>query len=104
MISHHIHAALARERQHTLLAEAEAARRARQPRPRRPGAGAAVARWPRLAWTARRWRPAWSRLARPRPGWGRLPGLPPRSASAGDRVTLRDGSQVLIRPVRRTDA
>jgi hypothetical protein len=41
MISHHIHAALARERQHTLLAEAEAARRARQARPRRPGAGAA---------------------------------------------------------------
>ena len=109
MISHHIHAALARERQHTLLAEAEAARRARQARPRRPGAGAAVARWPRLAWTARRWRPAWprpawSRLAWPRPGWGWLPGLPPRSASAGDRVMLRDGSQVLIRPVRRTDA
>src|SRR5690242_19349595 len=109
MISHHIHAALARERQHTLLAEAEAARGARRARPRRPGAGAAVAHWPRLAWTTRRWRPAWPRWAGPRrawlrPAWGRLPGLPPRSAPAGDRVVLRDGSQVLIRPVRRTDA
>ena len=41
-MSYHIHAALARERQATLLAEAEAARRARQARPRqaRPGPAA----------------------------------------------------------------
>jgi RimJ/RimL family protein N-acetyltransferase len=99
MISHHIHAALARERQHTLLAEAEAARQARQARPHRPRAGASVARGSRLSWTAHWWRPAWWPPVR-----CRLLGLLPRSAPAGDRVKLRDGSQVLIRPVHRTDA
>jgi RimJ/RimL family protein N-acetyltransferase len=62
-MSHHIHAALARDRQATLLAEAEAARRARQARPRRASSG---------------------------PG--------------GQRVVLRDGSRVLIRPVQSADA
>jgi hypothetical protein len=46
MISHHIHAASARERQHILLAEAEAARQARQARLHRPRAGASVDRLP----------------------------------------------------------
>ncbi len=99
MISHHIHAALARERQQTLLAEAAAARQARQARPHRPRAAAAVARRSRHAWTVHWWRPAWWPLVR-----CRLLGLLPRSARAGDRVMLRDGSQVLIRPVHRTDA
>ena len=39
--NHHIHAALARERRNTLLAEAAAARRARQARPRRAASGPA---------------------------------------------------------------
>jgi RimJ/RimL family protein N-acetyltransferase len=61
MMNHHISAALARERRGTLLAEAEAARRARQ------------------AEAARRARQA-------------------------TRIALRDGSEVLIRPVQSTDA
>jgi RimJ/RimL family protein N-acetyltransferase len=62
--SHHIHAALARERRDTLLAEAAAARQARPARARRRQAG----------------------------------------VTAGSRTVLRDGSHVLIRPVRRSDA
>jgi RimJ/RimL family protein N-acetyltransferase len=62
--SHHIHAALARERRDTLLAEAAAARQARPARARRRQAG----------------------------------------VTAGSRTVLRDGSHVLIRPVRSTDA
>jgi RimJ/RimL family protein N-acetyltransferase len=62
--SHHIHAALARERRDTLLAEAAAARQARPARARRRQAG----------------------------------------VTAGSRTVLRDGSHVLIRPVRSSDA
>jgi RimJ/RimL family protein N-acetyltransferase len=64
MLNHHIQAALARERRDTLLAEAAAARQARQSRARR------------------------------------LKG----SFTPGSRTVLRDGSHVLIRPVRSTDA
>ena len=64
MFNDHIHAALARERRDTLLAEAAAARQARQARARR------------------------------RQG----------SFTPGSRAVLRDGSRVLIRPVRSTDA
>jgi RimJ/RimL family protein N-acetyltransferase len=64
MFNHHIHAALARERRATLLAEAAAARQARQARAGRREAG----------------------------------------VTAGSRTVLRDGSHVLIRPVRSTDA
>ena len=64
MFNDHIHAALARERRDTLLAEAAAARQARQARARRRQAG----------------------------------------VTAGSRTVLRDGSHVLIRPVRSTDA
>jgi RimJ/RimL family protein N-acetyltransferase len=46
-----------------------------------------------------RWIPGW-----PRPGWSRLPGHRPRPALAGRPVALRDGSKVLIRQVRSTDA
>jgi RimJ/RimL family protein N-acetyltransferase len=99
MISHHIHAALARERQHTLLAGAETPRQARQARSHRLRAGSSVARRSRLSWTMHSWRPAWWSAVR-----CRLLGLLPRSAPAGNRVMLRDGSQVLIRPVHHTDA
>ena len=64
MFNHHIHAALARERRDTLLAEAASARQARQARAGRLQAG----------------------------------------VTAGSRTVLRDGSHVLIRPVRSTDA
>jgi hypothetical protein len=94
MINHHLHAALARERRGILLAEAEAARRARQARPHRQRAGATVARRSRLCWP-----PHWLRSAR-----SRLLGHRPRSVSAGKRVVLRDGSQVLIRQVQSADA
>ena len=80
------HAALARERQNTFLAQAEADRRARLARrarrARRSGApGSPLGR-------------AASRLLPGRPGW----------AAKGKRVVLRDGSRVLIRPVQATDA
>ncbi len=93
MINHHIYAALARERRDTLLAEAEAFRRARQARPRRPRAAAAAARRSRLSWAPHWLRPAWSRLL----------SLRPRSAP-GKRIALRDGSHVLIRQVHSADA
>src|SRR5690348_18367682 len=69
MINHHIHAALAHERAGTFLAEAEAARQAKQVR----------ARWRR-------------RPARPQP------------EPEGTPAVLRDGSEVLIRQVRGSDA
>jgi RimJ/RimL family protein N-acetyltransferase len=94
MSNHHIYAPLARERQHTLLAEAEAARRARQARQNRQRTGTTVARRSRLSWIAHWLRPVWRRLL----------GHRPRSAPAGKGVVLRDGSQVLIRQVRRADA
>jgi RimJ/RimL family protein N-acetyltransferase len=94
MISHHIHAALARERHSTFLAEAQTARQARQARIHRQQASPSVAgRMPlrRLAdWL--------------RPGWSRLPGHRPRPAAEGRPVVLRDRSKVLIRQVRSTDA
>jgi RimJ/RimL family protein N-acetyltransferase len=93
MINHHIHATLAREWRDTLLAEAEAARRARQARPHRQRAGAAAARRSRLSWT-----PHWQRPAR-----SHLLSLLPRSAP-GKRIVLRDGSHVLIRQVQSADA
>ena len=57
-------------------------------------AGAAVDPRPPL-----RWIPHWLR-----PGRGRLPGHRPQPAVPGRPVTLRDGSEVLIRPVQPADA
>lgn len=134
MISHHIHADLARERQNSLLAKAEAYRRAKQARLHRQRAGTPDARRSPLHWL-----PGWllsSRSRRPfrplldaamtappatRPGNsaaardGRaelgLVHRPQRPASGkpvmlrdGSPVVLRDGSQVLIRQVQSTDA
>src|SRR5215831_17971080 len=45
------------------------------------------------------WIPSWLQ-----PGWSRLPGHRPRPAVRGRPVALRDGSKVLIRPVRPADA
>ena len=86
-------AALARERSGTLLAEAEAARRARQAcRRRHPGRASGTRTTP-----LRRLLP-WLQGRSPRPGG------PPRPAAEGTPVVLRDGSAVLIRQVRSTDA
>jgi len=89
-----ISAALARERVNTLLAEAEAARRARQARRYRQAERASGTRTTPLHRL-----PPWLQ-----PGLslrlGRLPSL----AAEGTPAVLRDGSTVLIRPVRSTDA
>jgi len=101
MSNHHIHAALAHERASTFLAEAQASRRARDARVRRPRAGATITPLGRLAgWL----RPGWLRPAWLRPGWSRLPARRPRPAAEGTPAVLRDGSRVLIRQVRGTDA
>ena len=94
MLSPYILAALARDRHQAFLAEAETNRRARQARLHRLRDGAGAARR-----SPRRWRPAWLR-----PGRSRLAGHWPRSAVTGRPVVLRDGSAVLIRPVRPVDA
>jgi RimJ/RimL family protein N-acetyltransferase len=94
MSNSHIYAALARERRDTLLAEADAARLARQARQGRQQVAATAARSRRSSLAASWLRPAWSRLD----------GHRPRSAPVGNRVVLRDGSQVLIRQVRSADA
>ena len=90
MINYHIQAALAAERRRDLLAEAEAARRAKQARPHR--------QWPGMP--AARRRPIHKLAAWLLPGWR----SGPRYAARGKRTVLRDGSEVLIRPVRGTDA
>jgi RimJ/RimL family protein N-acetyltransferase len=95
MMNYYIYLALARGRSNALLAEAEADRRAGQARLYRRRAGASGARrsprrrlfrWLRVAWTARTARAG---------GPGR---------AAGGRVVLRDGSNVVIRQVHRSDA
>jgi RimJ/RimL family protein N-acetyltransferase len=115
MINHHIHAALAHERASTFLTEAQGRRRARQARPVRPRAGtSAGSRTPLGLFSG------W-----PRPRWRRLPARRPQSAAAGKPAAaagrpavpdggpavadgtpavLRDGSKVLIRQVRGSDA
>ena len=93
MIRLDILAALARERSGTLLAEAEAAPRARQARRHRHPSRASGTRTTPL----RRLLP-WLQGRSLRPG-----GLP-RPAAEGTPVVLRDGSAVLIRQVRSTDA
>jgi hypothetical protein len=94
MLSPYIHAALAHERHQALLARAETSRRARQARLHRLRDGKGTARS-----SPRRWRPAWLR-----PGPSRLFGHRPRSAAMSRPVVLRDGSTVMIRPVRPVDA
>ena len=94
MLSPDIYAALAHERHQTFLAQAEAYRQARQARLHRRQAGITGARS-----SPRRRRPAWLQ-----PRWSRLLGYGPRSRLTGRPVVLRDGSAVLIRPVRSGDA
>ena len=94
MLSPYILAALAHERHQTLLARAETSRRARQARLRRQQAGRPGARCFPLCQ-----RPAWLQ-----PGRSRLFGHWPQSAVTGRPVVLRDGSTVMIRPVRPVDA
>jgi len=90
VINAHIQAALAAEPRRDLPAEAEAARRARQARSHRQWPGMPAARrWPlcRLAdWLLPGWRSG------------------PHYAARGKPAVLRDGSEVLIRPVETADA
>jgi RimJ/RimL family protein N-acetyltransferase len=74
MINHHIHAAVAHERASAFLAEAQAGRQAKQ-----------------------------ARTGRPRAGWRRRPARP-HPVAEGTPAVLRDGSEVLIRQVRGSDA
>ncbi len=90
MINNHIQAALASERVRDLLAEADAARRARQARSHR--------QWPGMP-TARQ-RPIHKLAAWLLPGWR----CGPRYTARGMPAVLRDGSEVLIRPVGTADA
>jgi len=102
MLSPYILGALAHERHQTLLAQAQAQaqaqaetrRQARQARLHRRQAGRPGARRSPL-----RQRPAWLQ-----PGRSRLFGHWPQSAVTGRLVVLRDGSTVMIRPVRPVDA
>ena len=93
MIHPDILAALARERFGTFLTEAEAACRARQARRHRyPGRASGTRATPLyrlLPWLQ---------------GRSLRPGGPPRPAAEGTPVVLHDGSAVLIRQVRSTDA
>jgi RimJ/RimL family protein N-acetyltransferase len=90
MINDHIQAALAAERRRGLLAEAEAARLARQARPHWQWPGMPAVRRRPLRWLAHWLMPGWRSR--------------PRYAARGKRTVLRDGSEVLVRPVQRTDA
>ena len=94
MLSPYILGALAHERHQTLLAQAETRRQARQARLHRQQAGR-----PGVRRSPLRQRPAWLQ-----PGRSRLFGHWPQSAVTGRPVVLRDGSTVMIRPVRPVDA
>jgi RimJ/RimL family protein N-acetyltransferase len=95
MMNYYVYLALARGRSNALLREGEAAHRGELARRYRQRAGASGAsRSPRRR-PFRRLRPAWTT-------WTGRPGRPGRAA--GRRVVLRDGSKVVIRQVRRSDA
>ena len=98
MMNYYTYLALARGRSNALLREAEAAGRAGQARRYRQRAGAAGGRRSPLPALFRRLRPAWAAWAAraARAAW---PGR-----AAGGRVVLRDGSEVVIRPVGSADA
>jgi RimJ/RimL family protein N-acetyltransferase len=87
-------AALVREWSGTLPAEAATARQAMQARRHRQPDRA----------SGTRTTPLGRLLPRLRPGLSLRPGCPPWLAAEGTPVVLRDGSTVLIRPVRSTDA
>jgi hypothetical protein len=91
MISHHVYTALALAHKQ---AQTEAARQAQQARLHRQRAG---------RHDAGRSLPGWI-LHRLRHCWSRRPGQRLRSAAKRRPVVLRDGSKVVIRPVRGTDA
>jgi|SRR6266487_1357250 len=92
MMNYYIYLALARGRSSALLAEAEAAGRAKQARRYRKRAGVSGARRSPLRRLFRWLRPALSL-------WRAWTGR-----AAGGRVVLRDGSKVVIRPVSSADA
>ena len=98
MMNYYVYLALARGRSDALLSEAEAAGRAKQARLYRRRARASGGRRSPLRRLFRRLRPVWAAWAT----WAAWPGRAGRAA--GRRVVLRDGSKVVIRPVRSADA
>src|SRR5690242_9826358 len=101
MMNYYVYLALARGRSDALLREGEAAHRGEPARWYRQRAGASGAsRSPRRR-PFRRLRPAWTAWTG-RTTWSGRPGRPSRAA--GRRVVLRDGSKVVIRQIRRSDA
>ena len=92
MINPHSHAtlALARERQKTFLAEAEAYRRAKQARSHPQRAGTAVAPRPPLRWIPRWLRPDWSRLLGHRRAQRIALGERPATGSKALTITVQD--------------
>src|SRR5215831_6945165 len=101
MMNYYTYLALARGRSNALLREAEAAGRAGQARRYRQRAGAAGGHRSPLPALFRRLRPAWAT-------WAAWAARAARAAwpgrAAGGRVVLRDGSEVVIRPVGSADA
>ena len=86
----HLQAAVARERQNMMLAEAQAARQAREARSRRRGPSRPARRWPAS------WLSAWRRLFAPRLGSGPAP--------AGARVAPHGDATVAEGALRRAAA
>ena len=91
MISYHIYLVVMQAHRQSPL---EAARRAEQAPLHRQRAGISDAGTSHSGWI----------LHRLRRCWRRLPGQRPRSAAEPRPMVLRDGSAVVIRPVRGTDA
>jgi RimJ/RimL family protein N-acetyltransferase len=98
MMNYYVYLALARGRSDALLRETEAARRAELARLYRPRPGASGASGSPRRRLFRRLRPAFTAFT----AWTGRAGRPGRAA--GRRVVLRDGSEVVIRQVRSSDA
>jgi RimJ/RimL family protein N-acetyltransferase len=94
VINYHLQAALASERRQDFFTEAETARLVRQARLNRPQAGRPAGRRSPLRWLAGWLLPSWD---------GGRSG-PRHAAASGTLTVLRDGSEVLIRPIRGADA
>ena len=98
MMNYYVYLALARGRSDALLREAETARRAELARLYRPRPGASGASGSPRRRLFGRLRPAFTAWT----AWTGRAGRPGRAA--GRRVVLRDGSEVVIRQVRSSDA
>jgi RimJ/RimL family protein N-acetyltransferase len=103
MINDYLRGALAAQRLDALLAEAEAAHRAKQARLRRRQARPSRADKTRFPWLSRWLRWGETRPRAQGPAQASLAGADP-GAKRHKRIVLRDGSRVLIRQVQSADA